>query len=129
MSERLAETVARHMLVDERPARSIQSLRGHLSATDALVTRFEDEVRARMGEVIHIPEIADALDVTRRTLERHVRQGTGRTPGQLIQRLRARQAQHLRRTTELSMDQVAHRVGHASAITLAAGLRPSRLTW
>lgn len=122
VSERLAETVARHMLVDERPARSSQALLGHLSATDALVTQFEDEVRARIGEPIAIPELADALNVTRRTLERHVRQRTGVTPGQLVQRLRVQSAQHLRRTTELSMDQVARRVGYANAVTLRRAL-------
>lgn len=122
VSERLAEVVARHMLVDERPARSSQALLGHLSATDQLVTRFEDQVREHIGEPVAIPELADALNVTRRTLERHVRRRTGLTPAQLVQRLRLERAQHLRRTTELSMDQVARRVGYASAVTLRRAL-------
>ena len=118
VSGRLAETVARHMLVDERPARSSQALLGHLTAADALVTRYEDEVRARLSEPLAIPELADALNVTRRTLERRVRGRTGLTPGQLISRLRVEHAEHLRRTTELTMDQIARRVGYASGVTL-----------
>lgn len=122
VSDRLAETVAHHMLVDERPAHLSQALLGHLSETDALVTGFEDEVRLRLGEPIAIPELADSLNVTRRTLERRVRLRTGQSPAELVRRLRVERAQHLRRTTELSMDQIADRVGYSNAVTLRRAL-------
>lgn len=122
VSDRLAETVSHHMLVDERPAHLSQALLGHLSEADALVTGFEDEIRARLGEPIAIPELADALSVTRRTLERRVRLRTGLSPAELIRRLRLERALHLRRTTELSMGQIADRVGYSSAVTLQRAL-------
>ena len=122
VSDRLAETVAHHMLVDERPAHLSQALLGHLSETDSLVTGFEDEVRARLGEPFTIPELADALNVTRRTLERRVRLRTGLAPAELVRRLRLERALHLRRTTELSMDQIAGRVGYSGAVTLGRAL-------
>ncbi len=122
VSPRLAETVAHHLLIDERPARSSHAAHHHLATTDRLATQFEDAVRERIAEPITVPEIAGTLGVARRTLERHIRQRTGGTPNQLIQRLRVERAQHLRRTTELSMDQIAGRVGYANAVTLRRAL-------
>jgi transcriptional regulator GlxA family with amidase domain len=88
--------------------------------------RLPHWVRERLSDPIEIADAAHDLYVTRRTLERHIRARLNCSPAALVRRLRLEQANHLRRTTALSAEQIAHRVGYGSAASLRRALAQGR---
>jgi transcriptional regulator GlxA family with amidase domain len=126
VSPQLADVTAKTLLIDDRPSRSLESALGYLSSADQLVTDFEAWARANLHRDISVAEAAAAIGTNRRTLERRTRLRLGLTPHAVIRRLRVEQADHLRRTSDLSLAQIANKVGYRHASSLRAAMDPGR---
>lgn len=119
-SPELTRQVARLLLVDERPSQAAFVTYDHLDHDDPIVRSFERHVRQHLDEPFDAPVVARAIGTSRRTLERRTRQVLDMSPLDIVQRLRLERASHLRRTTHLTTEAIAQRVGYANAETLRA---------
>ncbi|MFI0967552.1 helix-turn-helix domain-containing protein [Streptomyces sp. NPDC021080] len=124
ISPRLASETAHALLIDQRPTPSVAAFTDHLHDQDRLVNDFEVWARTHLHLQVGVADAALALGVTRRTLERHVKQGLGTSPYaflrtlrtlRTLRRVRAERAAHLRATTSLPAEDIAHRVGYRDA--------------
>ncbi|MBF9072051.1 GlxA family transcriptional regulator [Streptacidiphilus fuscans] len=122
-SPALADLVARYLVIDERPSQSAYTIPSALAQNDPTVAAFERWVRERLAQPVSIPEAAQALGVSNRTLQRSVQRVLGTSPIRFVQDLRVEQASHLLRTTDLSLEVIARRVGYENANTLRVLLR------
>ncbi|MFI2478617.1 GlxA family transcriptional regulator [Nocardia xishanensis] len=122
-SPTLADLVARYLVIDERPSQSVYTIPSALAQNDPVVAAFEQWVREHLADPIGIPDAAKSLGVSLRTLQRSVQRTIGTSPIRFIQDLRIEQASHLLRTTDLSLEVIARRVGYEHPNTLRVLLR------
>lgn len=80
--------------------------------SDELVVQAQDVLRARQMEPVRIPELAQALGLSLRSLNRRFRQATGMSPGAYLQQQRLNTARDLLRTSNLSIAEVAAQAGY-----------------
>ena len=126
ISAELTQLVARLLLVDERPSQSAFVTFDLIDHGDPTVVEFEQHVRRHLSDPFDTSKAARAIGVSRRTLERRTHEALGLSPLEIVQRLRLERANHLRRTTSLSTEAIARRVGYANAETLRALQRRHR---
>lgn len=119
----LGRAVSRALAIDRRPSQSRYMMLSAVAGLGKEVVTIERWIRAHLSRPFSIPEIASALGMSTRTLDRRVRTATGRGTSHLVQRIRLEQATHLIETSTLSLVEVADRVGYRDAITLRRLLR------
>jgi transcriptional regulator GlxA family with amidase domain len=124
-SVQLARHVAHLLLVDERASQAAYVVYDRLVYDDPLVRAFEGHVREHLDRPFNVSAAAGAVGASRRTLERKTREVVGMTPLEIVRQLRLERANHLQRTTDLSAESIARRVGYANAETLRALRRRS----
>jgi transcriptional regulator GlxA family with amidase domain len=122
-SPALADLVARCLVVDERPSQSAYTIPSALAKNDPTVAAFERWARLHLGEPVSIKQGAQAVGVSERTLQRAVHRTLGTSPVRFVQDLRVEQASHLLRTTGLSLETIARKVGYEHPNTLRILLR------
>jgi transcriptional regulator GlxA family with amidase domain len=122
-SPELAALVAKYLVFDTRLSQSAYMISDHLAHSDPLVERFDRWVRERLGSILTLDSIAEALGTSKRTLSRRLDAVLGKTPVEYIQDLRIERAVHLLKTSNTSVDRIAEKVGYADGATLRTLLR------
>jgi transcriptional regulator GlxA family with amidase domain len=119
----LAETTARYLIVDSRPAQSAYAIADHLVHADPVVQRFERWARGHLSDGFSLDSAAEAVGASKRTLTRRINEVLGRTPLSYVQDLRIERAVHLLRTSNDDVEAIAAAVGYADGVTLRNLLR------
>jgi transcriptional regulator GlxA family with amidase domain len=122
-SPQLAALVANYLIVDSRPSQSAYTLTDHLIHSDPIVQRFEQWSRSHLDEGFSLDDAARAVGSSKRTLARRMHSVLGRSPLAYFQSLRVERAVHLLKTGDVSVDEVASRVGYSDGTTLRNLLR------
>ncbi|BDT95094.1 AraC family transcriptional regulator [Nocardia sputorum] len=125
-SPALAERAMRYLAVGAgRPQREF-IVPEIIARGDSVTAAFERWVRAHLGENFRIAHAARAIGVTERSLQRATHAELGMSPTEFVHDIRLERAVHLLRTTSLTVDAVAAKVGYLNAGTLRGLFRRRR---
>ena len=109
-----AKRAADFAVVDTVPSTQSQYVPlGHLAASNALLLEAEHIVRRAGENPIAVEDLARALGVSDRTLNRRLKRASGESPKQFIDRVRFETARILLETSECSLKQLAASSGYA----------------
>jgi transcriptional regulator GlxA family with amidase domain len=119
----LAATVAKYLLIDDRPSQAPFVVPSQVAHDDEVVKKFERWIRGRLKEPFELAKAARAVGASERTLQRRVRAVLGKPPIGFVQDLRLERAIHMLRVSKDSVDAIASSVGYEDGSTLRALLR------
>jgi len=94
-----------------------------LATADREVAAAVRYIRDHAHEPIQVPQVLEAVAVSRRALERRFRAALGHSPQMEIQAAHVRTARHLLAETDLPIPEVARRSGFTHPARLAAAFR------
>jgi transcriptional regulator GlxA family with amidase domain len=117
----LARAVGRFSLIDHGPRSQAAYLDHRLShrRRESLARAVSAWFESRIAERYRLDGLAEALNLSSRTLLRKFRAETGRSPLDLLHDLRVEKAKLLLETTTLGIAQVAAEVGYLDVATFA----------
>lgn len=118
-----ATRVAKALVIEERHSQARYMMSSSLAGLNGDVVRAERWALSNLQRTFAVPEMARALGMSPRTLDRRLRQAIGLGPSRFVQRLRAERAAHLIETTGLSLEEITERVGYADTASLRRVVR------
>ncbi|HET7888175.1 MAG TPA: helix-turn-helix domain-containing protein [Bradyrhizobium sp.] len=119
LDARVAGEVGRIMLIDRNRASqaSYAAMEEEAEHSDALVARAQRAMQKSLQAGFNLGELAGALSVSERTLNRRFKRATGEAPLQYLQSLRVDVAKRLLQAKRLTVDAVGERVGYRDLST------------
>lgn len=100
-----------------------------VAVDDALVKSTVQFIRSRAGELIGVEQVAQALQVGRRTLDRRFMAALGRTARDELARVRMQKAQTLLADDTLAITAIARSCGYAAASSFSRAFRENFGLW
>ncbi|MEV6280990.1 helix-turn-helix domain-containing protein [Nocardia sp. NPDC051832] len=125
-SPALAELAGRYLAIGNRKTQAEFAIPEVVARGDALVTAFERWVRAHLSEPFRLSAAAGDLGTTARSLQRATKAELGISPRDFAGDIRLERAAHLLRTTALTVEAVAAKVGYTDAVSLRNLVRRRR---
>ena len=107
-----------YLVADQRRSQLPYTSTATLVAADPNLRKAEAFVRRNVREPIGTGEIAAAAGLGERTFARRLKAVAAMTPIRFLQGIRVTEAMKLARTTHLSNDEIADRVGYSDATSL-----------
>ncbi len=96
-----------------RPYAKHRYLEGqNLQHPDELIVEVQFWLQENLGAQVDFRQLADRFSISTRSLGRRFKSATGSSPLQYLQRLRAETAKELLQSTNLSIGEIAYRVGY-----------------
>ena len=109
-----AKLAADFAVVDTAPStRTVYVPLSHLSAANAFLLEAEHAVRVAGEESVTAQDLARTLGTSDRTLNRRLKEATGETPKQFVDRVRFETARMLLETTNFPVKQLAANSGYS----------------
>ncbi len=119
----LSRDVSRYLAIDRRPSQARYMMLSSVAGLGHDVSEIERWIRTHRSRAFSIAEMAKALGMSTRTLDRRVRLATGAGASRFVQRLRLEHAAHLLETSGLPLGQIADEIGYRDASTLRRLMR------
>ena len=120
---KVTDGVSRVLLLHERSEQAQFVVPAMLASGDALVSRLTARVEASLPSVPSIPELAQELCISERTLGRRVHRATGMGTSAMIQSIRLHRARSLLQNSRMNIEQIAAAVGYQDATALRRLMR------